>query len=396
MLYCAYATPSKRAIRNLNLLNGRLHLQRAQDLFPEPIRSRNLSLDSEGASDCFLTPHGALTPVSAIDECQDNEVVVSDGVEVPFNNEVSSFSFTNEVAFSNDTLPMEGEAVLSSEKVGFRESALVRSMPASMSPEEDVETRVAVGGALHEVYKNAAHMQADLVQPVMEPPVSKKTEFRGSFEVVGPFTEKETEYGNELCRAGPGSVRDDVAMLESLTRDLQNASNLNTRDVSRRFSQETSDGSCSEESDEDKEELRLRIQANIIREPLVGRHYSDLANVLCEGETIQLNDNLYGQKELFIKAIELDPTDAVPYSNLGVTLSFTPGQTAILNNVEFTEKDLYVKALEVNPRLPNGYRNLADVLEPGEEIELQGMMMDNNILYEKAAEVEKGEASWNQ
>eukprot|EP00811_Abedinium_folium_P007166 NODE_16610_length_985_cov_13.052448.p1 GENE.NODE_16610_length_985_cov_13.052448~~NODE_16610_length_985_cov_13.052448.p1 ORF type:complete len:229 (-),score=86.01 NODE_16610_length_985_cov_13.052448:298-909(-) len=146
-----------------------------------------------------------------------------------------------------------------------------------------------------------------------------------------------------------------------------------------------------EGSEEGDEAAKLRLLNEIDSEPNIARHFSELARVVGEEERVLVRGHMMGRKELYIRAIELDPTDAVPFSNLGAVISYTDGDTAAINGVEHTECDLYIKALELNPRLSLGYLNLGDVLQPGEKVELHGVWMDQEQLYERSSQMREEE-----
>ncbi|EFA84361.1 hypothetical protein PPL_03439 [Heterostelium album PN500] len=73
-------------------------------------------------------------------------------------------------------------------------------------------------------------------------------------------------------------------------------------------------------------------------------------------ERITLNNGQpMTRKQLYLKSIELDPTDSDSYYNLGRIC-----ESIILNNGQsMTKQQLYLKAIELDPTNSTLYKNLA-------------------------------------
>ncbi|MGR3912505.1 MAG: tetratricopeptide repeat protein, partial [Candidatus Rhabdochlamydia sp.] len=86
--------------------------------------------------------------------------------------------------------------------------------------------------------------------------------------------------------------------------------------------------------------------------------------------TIQLlNGEVYTPKELYLKVIDLNPTDEDSYFNLA-TLLIKNEDIELLNGEIYTQKELYLKVIDLNPADEDSYFNLATLLAKNEEIEL--------------------------
>ncbi len=69
--------------------------------------------------------------------------------------------------------------------------------------------------------------------------------------------------------------------------------------------------------------------------------------------------------QLYLKAIDLDPSYSNAYYNLGTTLP--RGESVkLLNGTTMTKAQLYLKAIDLNPSFSNAYNNLGTAL-PDEE-----------------------------
>eukprot|EP00930_Biecheleria_cincta_P046125 TRINITY_DN31813_c0_g1_i1.p1 TRINITY_DN31813_c0_g1~~TRINITY_DN31813_c0_g1_i1.p1 ORF type:complete len:1016 (-),score=252.82 TRINITY_DN31813_c0_g1_i1:8-3055(-) len=121
----------------------------------------------------------------------------------------------------------------------------------------------------------------------------------------------------------------------------------------------------------------------ISRNPGSAARLADLADVLGEEETVMLNQRAFGQKELFLEAIRLEPSFSRAYSDLGCVLSFKGGSVSI-GNEQYDEKQLYIKAIELDPTLQLAYENLADLLEDGETVQVGNTAYSRRSLLAKA------------
>ena len=87
---------------------------------------------------------------------------------------------------------------------------------------------------------------------------------------------------------------------------------------------------------------------------------------------ILLNRSVKSKKELCLKAIELDPTNAQAYNNLGFILK----EEERIAIPEFKEplgqKELYLKAIELDPTDSWAYNALGTTLKRGERIAVSG------------------------
>ncbi|MGR3912760.1 MAG: hypothetical protein QRY71_05595, partial [Candidatus Rhabdochlamydia sp.] len=81
-----------------------------------------------------------------------------------------------------------------------------------------------------------------------------------------------------------------------------------------------------------------------------GNFYCNLANCLSEDEMVELlSGEFYTQKELYIKAIKLNPQEGNFYCNLANCLS-EDEMVELLSGEFYTQKELYLKAIQLNPQ----------------------------------------------
>lgn len=129
--------------------------------------------------------------------------------------------------------------------------------------------------------------------------------------------------------------------------------------------------------------------AAIEQDPSAANNYALLANMLEEEETVFVGGGACGQKELFVKALELDSALAHAFSDLGSILSLEEeNPTILLHGRSWSEKQLYVQALELNPGLAITYENLSDCLHEDEVVSIRGQEFTAEDLQHKAAELE--------
>eukprot|EP00929_Paragymnodinium_shiwhaense_P070076 TRINITY_DN35454_c0_g1_i1.p1 TRINITY_DN35454_c0_g1~~TRINITY_DN35454_c0_g1_i1.p1 ORF type:complete len:352 (+),score=77.77 TRINITY_DN35454_c0_g1_i1:70-1125(+) len=81
----------------------------------------------------------------------------------------------------------------------------------------------------------------------------------------------------------------------------------------------------------------------------------------------------WGRRELYLKALHLDPTLAEAFNNLGAALA--PGEVAPIKVDDDTWEQwdamaLYNRAIALNPKMAQAYSNLAAVLQPHEAVSL--------------------------
>eukprot|EP00971_Amphidinium_carterae_P180523 3580454-Amphidinium_carterae.1 len=112
----------------------------------------------------------------------------------------------------------------------------------------------------------------------------------------------------------------------------------------------------------------------IEEKPTIADHWLELAVLLEESATVCVMGAAYSRKDLYIKAIELDPSLAGAYSDLGVVVSSLSGdlRQVELHGRPFTEKDLYVHAIELDALCAKAYLNLSDIMGIAETVWIEG------------------------
>ena len=138
-------------------------------------------------------------------------------------------------------------------------------------------------------------------------------------------------------------------------------------------------------------------------------HSTDFNNLACclEGlgvTEIALHDGrLWNESELLLEAIRLDPSNALPYNNLGdhlhslhcrheATTHSTQPKPISINGTEYTEEMLFKKAISLDPTYSNAYANLAHILhESGvSHTTLNNTTIDVQTLLLKSIEFDSG------
>mmetsp|Transcript_107347 Transcript_107347/g.303497 ORF Transcript_107347/g.303497 Transcript_107347/m.303497 type:complete len:1194 (+) Transcript_107347:53-3634(+) len=150
----------------------------------------------------------------------------------------------------------------------------------------------------------------------------------------------------------------------------------------------TREHSGAERAESKREAMIQKIQQNASN----AASYVDLAKDLGEKEIVTVAGCEYNQKELYLKAVRLDPTFAAAYSDLGCILSMEGGRAVLLEGREYTEEALYVRAIELDPQLVLAYENLRDVLEPGKSVTIGGTEYNQKALSRKITELKEEES----
>ncbi len=91
------------------------------------------------------------------------------------------------------------------------------------------------------------------------------------------------------------------------------------------------------------------------------------------------------QLKLLLRALQLDPQNAVFYHNVGWCLE--KGKTIEINGKNWTQRELYLKAIELDSKLATPYYTLGMQLDPTETILVIGKEMNKLALLEKAHEL---------
>merc|ERR1712216_962914 len=114
----------------------------------------------------------------------------------------------------------------------------------------------------------------------------------------------------------------------------------------------------------------LEAEAN----PQCGTAWTALGGALDDQETITVCGKELTMKDIFLKAIEVDPELASAYSDLGSVLSLegNGSSTVTLRGQQLGEKDLYIRALELDPSLAVTWANLADTVSSTESVSIRG------------------------
>ncbi|MCI0381953.1 MAG: tetratricopeptide repeat protein [Chlamydiae bacterium] len=117
--------------------------------------------------------------------------------------------------------------------------------------------------------------------------------------------------------------------------------------------------------------------------------YLNLGTILTKKEVIQLLDGtMMTKQQLYIKAISLDPTNSTAYYNLGTTL-LNGESIQLLDETIMTKKQLYIEAIHFDPNNSKIYNNLGNTLANGEAIWLSGSTkMSKQQLYLKAIDLD--------
>jgi len=110
-----------------------------------------------------------------------------------------------------------------------------------------------------------------------------------------------------------------------------------------------------------------------------------MAEKMDEGATATAEGRSFTQRELLLRALELDPRSARAFADLGAVCA---GETVVVNEMPFSEKDLYIKAIQLDPNLRLAYENLIEVLEPGEHITVGDTSYDKRALLAKANSIQ--------
>jgi len=87
------------------------------------------------------------------------------------------------------------------------------------------------------------------------------------------------------------------------------------------------------------------------------------------GSVVRFQDgSVWNEKQLYARALELNPALAPAYVNLALVL--TDGETVLISGAEWDKKLLYTKAIECDPSFAPAYVNLSGLLAPGERADL--------------------------
>ena len=129
-------------------------------------------------------------------------------------------------------------------------------------------------------------------------------------------------------------------------------------------------------------------------DPTASWAYNALGATLKRGERIAVRGmkEPLGQKELFLKAIELDPTASWAYNALGTTLK--RGERIAVRGIKdpLGQKELFLKAIELDPTLSSAYYNLGKCLASKESLKVRladGRVMSRKELLVQAEDLEK-------
>ncbi|MGR3912421.1 MAG: tetratricopeptide repeat protein, partial [Candidatus Rhabdochlamydia sp.] len=117
--------------------------------------------------------------------------------------------------------------------------------------------------------------------------------------------------------------------------------------------------------------------------------YYNIACLLENNETVELlNGKIYTSKELYLKAIQLNPKNAMFYCNFANLLK-NHETIKLLNGEIYTNKKLYLKSTQLDPKNAIVYSNLAYLLKNNETIKLlNGEIYTKKELYLKAAQLD--------
>eukprot|EP00927_Polykrikos_kofoidii_P046074 TRINITY_DN4025_c0_g1_i2.p1 TRINITY_DN4025_c0_g1~~TRINITY_DN4025_c0_g1_i2.p1 ORF type:complete len:1805 (+),score=345.92 TRINITY_DN4025_c0_g1_i2:578-5416(+) len=101
--------------------------------------------------------------------------------------------------------------------------------------------------------------------------------------------------------------------------------------------------------------------------------YVDLASVMAPEEVIQVGSHSYNRRGLLSRAIELDNRCARAYAALAAELP--PSENVVVRGRQCDRKELYIIALELEPQLSHANWALAKLLEPGERVTISGQSL---------------------
>eukprot|EP00931_Biecheleriopsis_adriatica_P021213 TRINITY_DN1393_c0_g1_i1.p1 TRINITY_DN1393_c0_g1~~TRINITY_DN1393_c0_g1_i1.p1 ORF type:complete len:1310 (-),score=283.52 TRINITY_DN1393_c0_g1_i1:100-4008(-) len=136
---------------------------------------------------------------------------------------------------------------------------------------------------------------------------------------------------------------------------------------------------------------RAKLLEVLEKDPLKASCYADLAHMLEQDEVVKIAEKKYGQKELLMKAIRLEPSLGRAYSDLGCVLSFT-GDVVVIDGKQYDEKELYIKAIESDHTLQLAYENLSDMLEEGDQVTIDGTVHTRRSLRARASVLDKAQS----
>ena len=131
--------------------------------------------------------------------------------------------------------------------------------------------------------------------------------------------------------------------------------------------------------------LTLAVQQNVYS----SRAFCELGYALPHNETILLDaaDTPFAKTDLYLRALQLDNTNAGAYANLGVLLG--ANETATIGGKEMNKRELYLAAIHCAPETCSAaYYNLAITLDDAECLEIEGESWDKSKILVKVIEIE--------
>jgi tetratricopeptide (TPR) repeat protein len=103
--------------------------------------------------------------------------------------------------------------------------------------------------------------------------------------------------------------------------------------------------------------------------PTNGQAYIAIGmNLDSEDEQVEINKEFFNKQQLYLKAVEVDPTNGFAYYTLASRLA--GAATLQINGESTTAKQLLLKALDLDPLFPATYLALDGMVATGEELHL--------------------------